>query len=231
VRLNFCRRSRAEDRIEEWIVRQHQQRVLAGETAPTGPCPSDSFLSNLARKSKRIVLSDPRVDHAATCPRCMRRLLDIRQAIRSHRRRVVAAFSAVSCLTFVVLFTLALRYRTRQHLASPALIAQTVDLWDAGTDRGEQVSNLESVSLPAARIRATVILPAFSRPGQYVIAVARDRNGEGIVAEGQSLAESVDNQQRVRVDLDLRGVTAGRYFLSSTHEQDHASYYYPLEIK
>jgi len=29
----------------------------------------------------------------------------------------------------------------------------------------------------------------------------------------------------------LRSVKAGAYFLSTTHEQDQAAYYYPLQIK
>lgn len=69
--------SLAEDRIEAWITQQHQRRVLAGETTPTGPCPDQDFLQNLARRSKSIALSDPRIDHAANCPKCMSRLLEL----------------------------------------------------------------------------------------------------------------------------------------------------------
>jgi hypothetical protein len=162
----------------------------------------------------------------------MKRVLEIRQVVRSRRRKAIATISVVSCLTFSVLFIMAVRYRIRQHLASAtAVVVQTVDLWDAGTGRGGQAGTLESVSLPAAMVKATVILPAFSAPGQYLVTVTRNQNGEGVVAEGLSVAESVKNQERVHVDLDLRGVKAGKYFLSTTHEQDQASYYYPLEIK
>lgn len=232
MRLNLSRTSRAEDRIEKWMTQQHQERVLAGETTPKGRCPDELFLNNLARKSKRIVLSDPRVDHAATCSSCMKRLLEIRQVIYSRRRRVVATVSIVSCLTIAALFIVASRYRAWERLLpSSAVVVQTVDLWNVGTYRGAQAGALGSVSLPAAKVRAIVILPAFSTPGRYLVTVARTQNGEGVVAEGQSLTEADGNQERMRVDLDLRGVKAGSYFLSTTHEQDSASYYYPLEIK
>lgn len=232
MQLNLSRASRAEDRIEKWVTRHHQERVLAGETIPTGPCPDELFLNNLALKSKRIVLSDPRVDHAATCSSCMKRLLEIRQVVHSRRRRVIATVSVVSCLTFVVLFIAALRYRAWEHLLpSSAVVARTVDLWNVGTYRGAQAGTLGLVSLPAAKVRATVILPAFSSPGQYLVTIARNQNGGGVVAEGQSLTEVTGNQERVRVELDLRGVKTGSYFLLTTHEQDQASYYYPLEIK
>ncbi len=69
----------AEDRFEEWFNRKRQESVLEGQVeAPQGPHPDDSFLRDLARKSRSINLSDPRVDHAASCPLCMRKLLAMR---------------------------------------------------------------------------------------------------------------------------------------------------------
>ena len=69
----------AEDRFEEWFNRKRQESVLEGQVeAPQGPHPDDSFLRDLARKSRSINLSDPRVDHAASCPLCMRKLLALR---------------------------------------------------------------------------------------------------------------------------------------------------------
>ena len=49
--LSWSRPSRAEDRIESWLVQRHQERVLAGETTPVGPCPDEIFLRDLARKA------------------------------------------------------------------------------------------------------------------------------------------------------------------------------------
>lgn len=232
MRLNLSRTSHTEDRIEKWITQHHQERVLAGETTPTGPCPDELFLNELARKSKRIALSDPRVDHAATCSSCMRKLLEIREVVHSNRRSAIATLSVVSCLTLAVLFIVAWHYRVRQHLTSTtAAVIQTINLWNAGTNRGAQTTTLGSISLPSAKVSAILILPAFSPPGKYVVTIARNQGGEGIVAEGQSVTEAAENEERVHIDLDLRGVKAGKYFLSTTHEQDQASYYYPLEIK
>jgi hypothetical protein len=77
----------------------------------------------------------------------------------------------------------------------------------------------------------TIILPQFSSSGQYLVAVTRDQNGNGLVAEGAAAAASSGPQVKVVLDLDLRKVEAGAYFLSTTHEQDQAAYYYPLQIK
>jgi hypothetical protein len=49
--------SRAEDRVEGWLTRHHQERVLAGETKPVGPCSDESFLQSLARPSNQIAFA------------------------------------------------------------------------------------------------------------------------------------------------------------------------------
>jgi hypothetical protein len=112
-----------------------------------------------------------------------------------------------------------------------AIVSKTVNLWDVGTFRGEQPRQLQAMFLPAARVRLKVILPRFSPPGQYLVAVTRDQSGNGVMAEGSSAAFASGDKETVSVDLDLRKARSGQYFLSTTHEQDQASYYYPLQIK
>ena len=92
----------AEDRFEEWFNRKRQESVLEGQVeAPQGPHPDDSFLRDLARKSRSINLSDPRVDHAASCPLCMRKLLAMRNEKATTTRRV-ALTAAIACCVLVV---------------------------------------------------------------------------------------------------------------------------------
>jgi hypothetical protein len=232
MRLSWRRSSRAEDRIDNWITQQHQRRVLAGETTPSGPCPDEGFLRALARRSKGIALSDPRVDHAATCPNCMTRLLVFRQEHQSQRRKQAWALAGAACVVLAVGLIAWSRYETKLGmLANAAPVAETVDLWNTATYRGQQPGQLQSVELPAARVHMTIILPQFSMPGQYLVAVTRDQNGNGVAAEGIAAALQIGAQEKVVLDLDLRGVKAGAYFLSTTHEQDQAAYYYPLQIK
>jgi hypothetical protein len=63
------------------------------------------------------------------------------------------------------------------------------------------------------------------------VAVTRDQAGNDVQAHNTVTATSNRGREEVSVDLDLRKAAAGPYFLSTTHEQDQASYYYPLEIK
>ena len=233
MRLNLRWPSRAEDRFEKWIAQRHQARVLAGETTPLGSCPDEAFLRNLARKSHRIALADPRVNHAATCPACMTRLLTLHRERRSRQRKLVLATAAVTCLLIVAGVVSVDQYEAHKQspVATMAAVSKTVNLWDAGTFRSEQPRPLQSVMLPAALVRLTIILPRFSAAGQYVVAVTHDQNGNGVVAQNSAVTVSSGDKEIVSLDLDLRKAKAGQYFLATTHEQDQAAYYYPLQIK
>jgi hypothetical protein len=117
-----------------------------------------------------------------------------------------------------------------------AAIPETIDLSNAGTLRSlqsdpTQPSPLQSVSLPRALVKVNIILPRYSRPGQYAVAVTRDQTVNDPLARGSATAIGNGDQEEVAIDLDLRKSKPGSYFLSTTHEQDQASYYYPLEIK
>ncbi len=233
MRLSWRRSSRAEDRFETWIAQHHQARVLAGETSPVGPCPDETFLREMARKSKRIALSDMRVSHAANCPRCMIRLLTLRQENRSRQRKLIFATAIVSCIAIASALISITRYgfHKQSQATNIATVSRTVDLWDAGTFRGGQSGQLQAVSLPAGLVRLTIILPRFSAPGQYAVAVTRDQTGSGVVAQSGAVAIRNGDQEKISVDLDLRRAKAGAYFLATTHEKNQASYYYPLQIR
>jgi len=232
MRLNLRWPSRAEGRFEKWIAQRHQERVLAGETTPQGPCPGEDFLQKLARKSRDIRLSDPRVDHAATCPACMRRLLTMRRDHHSRRQKTILVTAVTACVVIAAVITVA-RYELQRHslATNSAVVAETVNLWDAGAFRGQQPGQLQSISLPAARVRLRIILPRFSSAGQYVVAVTHGPDGSGLISEAVTSTTNRGQQETLSVNLDLRRAHAGQYYLSTTHEQDQASYYYPLQIR
>jgi hypothetical protein len=225
--------SHPEDDFEAWIAQRHQERVLDGSTTPAGPCPDEAFLQGLAKHSKQISLTDPRVGHAANCPICMRRLLALRPQYQARRRRLVLAVAAVCCCLIVVTFVVLARRgaETPHQATNMAAIPQTVDLWNAGTLRNGQPSPLQSVTLPAAMVKVTIILPRYSEPGQYAVDVTRDQTGNDLLAQSSATATGNGDREEISVDLDLRKSKPGAYFLSTTHEQDQASYYYPLQIK
>ena len=233
MRLRLRGLSHPEDDFEAWVAQRHQERVLDGDAAPAAPCPDEAFLKELAKKSKRIALGDPRVGHAANCPICMRRLLALRREHHSRRLRLVFTAAVASCLLIAALFVDLTRHRASPQLqvADLAPVPESVDLWNAGTFRGDQPSPLQAVSLPAALVKVTIVLPRYSDPGRYTVAVTRDQVGTDLLAKASATATGNRDREEVSVYLDLRKSQPGSYFLSTTHEQDQASYYYPLQIK
>jgi len=93
------------------------------------------------------------------------------------------------------------------------------------------LGQLQAVLLPAALVKVTIILPRYSEPGRYDVAVARDKDGRDLLAHGNGAASGTGDRKEVSVYLDLRKFRPGSYFLSTPHEQDQASYYYPLQIR
>ncbi len=230
--------SRAEDRLDAWVTRQHQERVLEGRTAPVGPCPDEAFLEGIAKQSKQIALSDQRVDHAANCPVCMGRMLELQSQHQSRRRRLVLTAAVGCCLLIVAAFAVVSWHGTNtpHSVDNMAAIPETIDLSNAGTLRGlpsnsAEPSPLQSVSLPAALVKVKIILPRYSRTGQYTVAVTHDQTVNDPLAHGSAAATGNGEREEVSIELDLRKSKPGAYFLSTTHEQDQASYYYPLQIK
>jgi hypothetical protein len=158
--------------------------------------------------------------------------LGFRRENESRRRKLVFVAAVATCLVIIAVIVSLARHGLRKQSSetSIAVVSETVDLWDAGTLRGEQSGSLQSVSLPAALVRVKIILLRFSTPGRYAVAVTQDQSGNGVVAQSSAAATTNGEQETVSVDLDLRNARAGAYFLSTIHEQDQASYYYPLQI-
>jgi hypothetical protein len=137
------------------------------------------------------------------------------------------------CVLLGVTFVWFYGRKSRQIQPTPnvAVISKTLDLFNAGSYRGDQPTPLQSVSLPSALVKVTVVLPRYSTAGQYVVAVTRDQSGNDPVAKGVGLAVAEGSRELVTVTLDLRFAAVGPHFLSTTREQDQASYYYPLDIR
>jgi hypothetical protein len=64
-----------------------------------------------------------------------------------------------------------------------------------------------------------------------LVAITRDQNGNGRVAQAFASTAANGEMEQITTSINLSKAHAGQYFLSTTHEQDQAAYYYPLEIK
>ena len=233
MNLRWRGSSRSEEAFESWFHEKYQELVLSGRvSSPSGPCPDEAFLQNLARKSGNILFSDLRVEHAASCPICMRKLLGLRKRVAFLRRRLILASATSCCLLIIISLVLSVRHAitSRRPVKSELAVARIVDLSSAGTFRGEQ-SQLQSVSLPKGLVALTLILPRFSEQGHYAVTVTRTRSDNDVVAHASASTKREGTNEELSVLLDLRSTTPGWYFLSTTGEKDDAAYYYPLEIQ
>jgi hypothetical protein len=163
----------------------------------------------------------------------MSRLLALRREHRARRQRLALTAAVATSLLIAALFVALSRRapNSKQQFADVVPVPESVDLWNAGTFRGDQPGPLQAVSLPAAVVKVTIVLPRYSDPGRYTVAVTRDQGGNELLAKASAAATGNRDREEVSVYLDLRKSQPGSYFLSTTHDQDQASYYYPLQIR
>jgi hypothetical protein len=87
------------------------------------------------------------------------------------------------------------------------------------------------VSLPAALVKITIILPRYSEPGQYTATVTSDQDGNILLAHGSATATNGRDHNEVVVTLDLRNIRSGNYFLSLNNNHSQVSYRSSIQIK
>ena len=179
---------------------------------------------------ERIRLSDPRIDHTANCANCMNRILALRREIRRTEGSWPSAWLLlVWCHCRVIGW---FRFEVT-IVANHGHVAPVSKLWICRMQAhiaGEQPGQLQSVICPPRRWADDYSSP-IQPPGQYLVAVTRDQSGNGVIAEGLASTVANGRHQQITADVHLRNARAGQYFLSTTHEQDQAAYYYPLQIK
>jgi hypothetical protein len=162
----------------------------------------------------------------------------------SNSARVPKAFRAVSLALAASLIVMCsggyVAFRHYHSAVAPSVqvasaqpVSATVDLFNSGTLRGadDDTAPLQEVSLPAAIVHLSVVLPRFSEVGSYNVNVSKDKTGGQIVATGAGKAVERDGGKvSVNVTLDLRAAKPGAYFLATVRGTDNGTYYYPLKI-
>ena len=214
---------------EEWFASLYPKIPLSGLSA-TASCsgPDEAFLRQLASRSNKPCLPDPRVAHVAGCSRCMQRLRLLQQEDEQRRRRVRLSVWALT--TAVFLFALGLSFFAYQRPSSQqsASVTRTLDLSEYGTTRGAPTT-LPPLVLTSRVVAVNLILPRFSEPGPYSVSILETKETRAL-AQAAGVAVQEGTRTTLTVHFDLRTAKAGRYYLSTTHGTDAAAYYYPLEI-
>ena len=196
-------------------------------------CPGRDTLNAIAENT--LSVEHPARLHLASCSPCFgeyQQLKDVHRASRLNSKKIVLLAALAACVLFGVV---GLRLLTQNASAPIATITsplvRTIDLYNVGTVRGVEPGRIaDSVFLPTSAVKLRLILPRFSQPGPYRIAVVRDKSGKTILAEGSGATVADGPRQVVTVMLNLRSAPSGSYLLSTTHGDDEASYYYPVKV-
>jgi hypothetical protein len=207
-------------------------------------CPDEKTLKDIAEN--RLPANHPARLHLASCSPCFAEFRSFKggfEAVRMSRRKILAWAAIAACLLVAIgLFEAksllkksdanVVANATQKQAGQLAAVDRTIDLFNHGTVRGAgDPSPLDAASLPSALVHLHLILPRFSDPGSYVVAVARDRAGTAIVARGNGKTVADGNRLLLDVQMDLRGAQAGSYFLATVRESDNGTYYYPLNVQ
>jgi hypothetical protein len=241
-----------DDDDDSLLFEKLQEHVLEKYPNPDRiGCIDHATLEAWVYSPQKLDLTDLKYLHVLKCAECTRDLMELRERRDEERGRVGvpkparktngwsswrwAGIAAVllCCLVIggVAYWRLHFSASTSQT-ASATPLAETIDLSQAGTTRGGgEISNVPPIELPRRVIAAHILLPYFSPAGRYVISVTPDRDGSPEKAEGQGTANVNGFHADLSVTLDLRNLPQGTYYLSTTHDGDRASYYYPLAVR
>jgi hypothetical protein len=160
----------------------------------------------------------------------------VEQRKASVRHRLVLSAGLAACLLIVLGFLARSSHFHRNasgSIASITLQKRTADLFETDPLRGAGEPNQPTspVHLPAAPLELRVILPRFSRPGPYQIAVCRERNAESAMVKAVGTAVAEGPQEIVTVILDLSRLPKGSYWLSTRHDDNEASDYAAMNLQ
>lgn len=195
----------------------------------------------------KLDLSDPKYLHVFKCAECTRTLIELRAVREAARISDTAASAArvrgrkhlwqglavaftICCLLILGgIFWRTYSNRFTADNRMEAAVSRTIDLSHAGQPRGGENSFAAS-TLPRGIVALHLILPFYSPGGSYRVAVATDRNAASERVHADAVASTKGPQADLSVNLDLRHLDSGTYYLATTHQGDPSSYYYPLTV-
>jgi hypothetical protein len=224
------------------IHRTLQELALAAYPNPERKgCPGTEVLRHIANTSWPA--DHPGYDHVKHCSPCLREMLDLQEEIfvaKTRRRYLMYRIAIAAVLVLAVGIGFA-AWRLARHsnpsgastnITSIVHQRRIADLFDEpdALRSAEPQKPLKTIHLPSAPLELKVILPRFSRPGVYQIAICRDRSENSTLVKAVGRAVADGPRQIVTVMLDLSGLSKGSYWLSTRSEDEGASYYFPLHL-
>lgn len=225
---------------EEYVLKNHPNPERIG-------CPGPATLREFVEAPGDLELSELNDIHIMQCAECTRDLIELRRQRSKERHSPpirmaksifwnwkLAGIAACLCL---FAFCLSLRYqRDRQEevarLSNVASIpvAVLVDLSGDGVERGTEKSEPHPISLPNQLLKLHLMLPYYSPSGRYCIFLATKKDTTSLIASTEGTATANGPHTELNIEIDLRQVEPGNYFLGTQGLGQGAPYYYAVTI-
>lgn len=242
----------SDDEDDTLLFEKLQEHVLQNYPNPQRiGCLDRTTLQTLVENPEKLNLGDPKYLHVFKCAECTRELIELRNLREAQsessvsdvspsgtfpksRKNMWAALGSSFVVCILVSFVV---FLWRNYSGSHGIenkqqtaVLETLDLSQAGAPRGGETS-AKPLILPRKLVALHLILPYYSPDGHYRVAVTKDRQSGSAEAEGNSTARANGPHSELTVNLDLRSLSPGTYYLATTHEGDPSAYFYPLSIR
>lgn len=228
-------------KAEEYVLKNHPNPDRVG-------CPGPATLRAFVEAPGKVELSELNDLHIMQCAECTRDLIELRKQRASELiarpsgngvgssfwNWRLAGFAASLCVIVFSLFILYQRERNERvaslSSAKSTAILATVDLSGDGVERGPEMSPPHPISLPSRLLNLHLQLPYYSPSGSYRIFLTKEKNLASLMASAEGVATADGPRTELIVEIDLRQVKAGSYFLGTQHPGEDPLYYYPVTI-
>lgn len=233
------------DRIQEDVLNNYPNPQRIG-------CFDHATLRTFVETPGELDLSDRKYLHIFECAECTRELIELRRAreerlegtidilplssrdgwVRWMNSKPLAAVALLCAAALIIAVSWRMYPARSNHQTETDLaVLETIDLSSRGVSRGvEQPSPASPVSLPKKLINLHLILPYFSPAGSYRVTVGKEADiGQADVSE-RSIAVAHGASTELSVQLDLRKIDPGSYYLGTVCAADGGSYFYPLAL-
>jgi hypothetical protein len=207
---------------------ENEMDLLLGRAHPNPAregCPPAELLTRLAHRE--LPIGDPAYDHIGKCSPCYQELRAIQQAdaarqTAARRKRLVWAAAAVVAVAIGGSW-FALRQTGdtgATTVPTPGVEQQArLDLRPFTVTRGdERTKQTEGLVLSRARLKATILLPVGSEPGDYEVQVL-DANLTSR-ASSRGRATIVDYVTTLETTIDTSALPVGAYQLAVRRESE-----------
>ena len=243
----------SDDENDILLFEKMQEDVLSNYPNPERiGCFDRTTLRTFVETPSKLDLSDRKYLHIFECAECTRELIELRHAREERLERTMdnslpssrdgwlswmklkpLAAAALLCALTVIIAVSWRMYppRSIHETETDLALLETIDLSGRGVSRGvEQPLPASPVSLPRRLIKLHLILPYFSEAGSYLITVGKEANSREVEVKGTSTAVAHGARTELSVQLDLRKIAPGSYYLGTVCATDGGSYFYPLVL-